>query len=161
MNYIHYYDSPLGKITLASEGIHLIGLWFENQNYYGSTLSFPIEEKNLPIFHETSLWLNDYFKGVLPTSIPPIKLYTTPFRKNVYDTLLTIPYGTTTTYGEIASQISKKKMSAQAVGNAIGHNPISIIIPCHRVIGKDGSLVGYAAGLERKKRLLQLENILL
>ena len=114
----------------------------------------------LPIFMQTCNWLDIYFSGKEPGFTPPISLHTTPFRKAVYDILLTIPYGQTMTYGEIALILAEKqgmeRMSAQAVGSAVGHNPISIIIPCHRVVGADGSLTGYAGGLDKKTALLKL-----
>jgi len=161
MDHVYNYISPLGDITLASDGEALTGLWFDGQKYYPHKLVEESIEAELPIFAQTCKWLDTYFNGKAPDYIPPISMQTTPFRKAVYDILLTIPYGQTMTYGEIARIIAEQqgveRMSAQAVGNAVGHNPISIIIPCHRVVGADGYLTGYAGGLDKKKTLLQLE----
>ena len=160
-NYIYHYNSPLGSITLASDGKSLTGLWLDGQKYFPYKLISESIETELPIFTQTCNWLDIYFSGRIPDFTPPIFLQTTPFRKAVYDILLTIPYGHTMTYGEIANIIANQKgverMSAQAIGGAVGHNPISIIIPCHRVVGADGSLTGYAGGLDRKIELLKLE----
>ena len=160
-SYINHYHSSLGSITLASDGEALTGLWFDGQKYFPHKLISESIESELPIFKQTVKWLDIYFSGRIPDFTPPISLNTTPFRKAVYNILLTIPYGQTMTYGEIANIIANQKgverMSAQAVGGAVGHNPISIIIPCHRVVGADGSLTGYAGGLDRKIELLKLE----
>lgn len=162
MTYISHYYSPLGNITLASNGQQLTGLWFDGQKYYGSTLQ-TTQEKQLPIFDETKKWLDIYFSGKQPTFTPDILIEQSPFRKRVCEIMLTIPYGKTMTYGQIASIIAKEKgitrMSAQAVGGGVGHNPISIIIPCHRVIGTNGNLTGYAGGIDKKIQLLQLEHV--
>lgn len=164
MNYTYHYISPLGIITIAGNGESLTGLWFDGQKYFPHKPISESIETELPIFTQTCNWLDIYFSGRIPDFIPPISLNTTPFRKAVYDILLTIPYGHTMTYGEIANIIAKQKgierMSAQAVGGAVGHNPVSIIIPCHRVVGADGSLTGYAGGLDRKIELLKLEKAL-
>lgn len=161
MTYIDRYHSPLGDITLASNGEALTGLWFEGQKYFGDTLSSQQEEKELPIFEETKRWLDIYFQGKTPDFTPPLLLETTPFRRAVGEIMLSIPYGQTMTYGEIAERIATQrgisKMSAQAVGGAVGHNSISIIIPCHRVVGTNGSLTGYAGGIDKKIKLLTLE----
>ncbi len=161
MDYIYHYDSPLGGITMASDGEALIGLWFDGQQFYASTLGRVQEQRMLPIFEETSRWLDVYFSGQEPDFTPLLRPKGTPFRLSVWQYLLAIPYAQTVTYAEIAHYIAQQKgqksMSAQAVGGAVGHNPISLIIPCHRVIGTDGSLTGYAAGLERKGWLLALE----
>ena len=161
MEYITYYKSPLGIIMLASDGSSLTGLWFEKQKYYGENLDKIYEEKMLPVFEETIKWLNLYFSGEEPDFTPKIKMKTTEFRKKVWKILLTIPYGETMTYKEIAEIIAKEnnysKMSAQAIGGAVGHNAISIIIPCHRVIGTNGKLTGYASGIDKKLFLLNLE----
>ena len=161
MNYIYKYISPIGIITLSSNGTALTGLWFDGQKYFAQTLSEPYEENLLPVFEDTIKWLDIYFSGEIPDFMPELSVQSTPFRKAVWDILLTIPYGQTITYGEIAAnlghQMGKKKMSAQAVGGAVGHNTISIIIPCHRVVGVDGSLTGYAGGIDRKRFLLELE----
>lgn len=155
--------SPLGTLTLTSDGEYLTGLFIENQKYF--LYNFPKnlkKEDNLPIFKETKLWLNDYFNGKNPN---PNNLNLNPqgteFRKIVWQELLKIPYGKTITYKElgkkVASKLNKSSMSSQAIGGAVGHNPISIIIPCHRVIGTNGSLTGYAAGISKKEYLLKLE----
>ena len=162
MTYTYHYDSPLGGITLSSNGTELTGLWFDGQKYFGNLLPEKCEEKFLPIFEQAVRWLSIYFSGKEPDFTPPLCMQTTPFRKSVWEIMLTIPYGKTMTYGEIAQMIAKEKgiakMSAQAVGGAVGHNSISIIIPCHRVVGTNGSLTGYAGGIEKKVQLLKLEN---
>ncbi|MBR3449087.1 MAG: methylated-DNA--[Oscillospiraceae bacterium] len=164
MNYTYHHFSPLGGITLASNGESLTGLWFDRQKYFPHKLISKSIVSELPIFTQTCNWLDKYFSGRIPDFTPPINLNTTPFRKAVYEILLTIPYGQTMTYGEIAHMIAEQKsiqrMSAQAVGGAVGHNPISIIIPCHRVVGADGNLTGYAGGLDKKTALLKLERTL-
>ncbi|MDD7306667.1 MAG: methylated-DNA--[protein]-cysteine S-methyltransferase [Peptoniphilaceae bacterium] len=163
MKYINKFSSPLGQITMASDGKNLTGLWFDGQKYDRLGLDKDYQEKNLDIFVITKRWLDIYFKGQNPDFKPQIKLYTTDFRKEVYSILEKIPYGQTTTYTKIAQCLSnnkeRKKVFARPVGGALGHNPISIIIPCHRVLGKDRSLTGYAGGMERKIKLLELENI--
>ena len=157
----YHYDSPLGGITLSSDGEALTGLWFDGQKYFPCALLCGGEEKNLPVFALTEDWLEAYFRGVKPSFTPPLRFEATAFRRAVWELLLEIPYGKTTTYGELASRLAARQalphMSAQAVGRAVGHNPISLIIPCHRVVGADGSLTGYAGGLDRKLRLLELE----
>lgn len=159
--YTDTYTSPLGVITMSSNGKQLTGLWFEGQKYFGHALSDQPSHPSLPIFNETRTWLDVYFQGKYPTFMPPILLNDTPFRQTVWQLLLTIPYGETTTYKRIAMEWARqhgvKSMSSQAVGGAVERNPISIIIPCHRVIGTNGSLTGYAGGLDRKRWLLQLE----
>lgn len=163
MNYIHYYESPLGRITLVSDEEFLTGLWFDEHKYFPDTLINGAEEKNLPILKKTDEWLDIYFSGKMPNYVPPIKMDDTSFRKRIWEILLKIPYGKTTTYGKIAALVAKEsgnsKMSAQAVGGAVGHNPISIIIPCHRVVGTNGSLTGYGGGIIRKVMLLELEGV--
>ncbi|HOC33437.1 MAG TPA: methylated-DNA--[protein]-cysteine S-methyltransferase [Ruminococcus flavefaciens] len=164
MNYTYHYHSPLGNITLASNDKALTGLWFDGQKHFPHKLISESTEAELPIFTQTIKWLNTYFGGEVPGFTLPISLNATPFRKAVYEILLTIPYGQTMAYGEIAAIIAEQKgierMSAQAVGGAVGRNPISIIIPCHRVVGTDGSLTGYAGGLDRKIKLLKMERTL-
>lgn len=161
MTYICHYHSPLGGITISSNGKELTGLWFDGQKYFKDTLLKDCVEKNLPVFEETKRWLAIYFDGKAPDFTPPLKMNTTAFRKAVWEILLTIPYGQTMTYGEIADKIAKQRelanMSAQAVGGAVGHNSISLIIPCHRVVGTNGSLTGYAGGIEKKVQLLTME----
>ena len=163
MEYTHHYHSPLGGITLASDGEALTGLWFDGQKYFLDTLCKEHEEKELPVFEQADHWLDLYFSGTAPSFTPPLKPKGTAFRKAVSEIMLSIPYGQTMTYGEIAGKIAKQRglaqMSAQAVGGAVGHNPISIIIPCHRVVGTNGSLTGYAGGIDRKAQLLILEEV--
>ena len=162
MNYIHHSTTPLGSITMASDGTALTGLWFDGQKYFGAGLTGESVQKKLPVFQRTEQWLELYFRGIAPDFTPPLAMNTTPFRKAVWELLLTIPFGQTLTYGGIADRIAKQMglphMSAQAVGGAVGHNPISLIIPCHRVVGTDGSLTGYAGGIEKKLHLLTMEN---
>ena len=161
MVYTYHYNSPLGGITMASEEEALIGLWFDGQKYFADSITEEYTEKSLSIFDETAKWLDIYFSGKEPDFTPPLMMKTTPFRKAVWEVMLTIPYGKTMTYGEIANKIAEKKgiakMSAQAVGGAVGHNSISLIIPCHRVVGTNGSLTGYAGGIDKKVQLLKLE----
>ena len=162
-DYIWHYDSPLGGITLGSDGEALTGLWFNGQKYFADTMKVAGEEKILPVFAEACLWLDVYFSGKEPGFTPPLNMRTTPFRKAVWEILLTIPFGRTMTYGEIADRIARQnglsRMSAQAVGQAVGHNAISLIIPCHRVVGANGSLTGYAGGIDKKVKLLALEQV--
>lgn len=161
MQYTNKYSSPIGRITMASNEERLTGLWFDGQKYFGSTLSSDHEEKHLSVFEDTKCWLDCYFSGEIPAFTPPLLLSDTPFRLAVWEILKGIPYGQTITYGKIADMLAKQKglksMSAQAVGGAVGHNPISIIIPCHRVVGVNGSLTGYAGGMDKKIKLLTLE----
>ena len=162
MDYTHHYDSPLGGITMAGDGNALTGLWFDGQKHYAETLAAEHTERRLPVFDVTDRWLDLYFSGRVPDFSPVLKIRGTAFRRSVWEILLTIPYGRTMTYGEIAERIAEQTrrahMSAQAVGCAVSHNPISLIIPCHRVLGSDGSLTGYAGGIDKKARLLQLEH---
>ena len=155
------YMSPLGRITLACDDEALVGLWFDGQRYFGSVLPKVTVQREHPLFAEAGRWLDIYFSGKEPGFLPPLRYDTTPFRKRICDIMLTIPYGKTMTYGEIAAEAARQqglaKMSAQAVGGAVGHNPISLMIPCHRVVGASGSLIGYAGGVERKIQLLKLE----
>lgn len=155
MLFLTHYASPLGPILLAADETGLTGLWFEGQKYFPSFLGVDYQEKETPILTETVRWLDVYFSGKDPGFLPPLHPQGSPFRQTVWDILLTIPRGQTMTYGEIARRLGVR--SAQAVGGAVGHNPISILIPCHRVVGSDGSLTGYAGGFDRKTRLLQLE----
>ena len=162
MIYIASYTSPLGAITLAGDGAALTGLWFDGQKYFGSTLPREtVRQEDIPVFVETKRWLDVYFSGKEPDFTPQLRYELTPFRKMVCEIMLAIPYGSTMTYGEIAARLAaqqgKAHMSAQAIGGAVGHNPISLIIPCHRVVGANGSLTGYAGGIDRKVRLLELE----
>lgn len=161
MKYIHHYNSPIGGITLASDGKALIGLWFDGQKYFGTTLTGEYQLKNLPVFEQADEWLDIYFNGKAPDFMPLLSLKTTPFRKAVWEIMLTIPFGETMTYKEIANEIAKQRgqghMSAQAVGGAVGHNSISLMIPCHRVVGTKGNLTGYAGGIDKKLWLLEME----
>ncbi len=164
MDFTFHICSPLGGITLAGDGNALTGLWFDGQKYFSPRLSRECTEKDLPVFRETALWLEIYFGGGIPDFTPALHPAGTPFRLAVWNLLLEIPYGRTVTYGQLAAKsavrLGRPRMSPQAVGGAVGHNPISLIIPCHRVLGADGSLTGYAGGLDRKKRLLELEKAL-
>ena len=161
MNYVTHYESPIGGITIASDGDAVIGLWFDGQKYFADTLSSEHEEADLPVFDQVRQWLDIYFSGRDPGFTPPLKMLTSPFRKRVWEIMLEIPFGKTMTYGEIAARIAEEKglnsMSAQAAGGAVGHNAISLIIPCHRVVGSSGSLTGYAGGIDKKAWLLQME----
>lgn len=161
MVYTTEYASPLGAITLACDEEAIIGLWFNGQRYFGNILPKRTEQKERPLFADAKRWLDIYFSGREPDFLPLLRYDSTPFRKTVCEIMLTIPYGRTMTYGEIAAEVARRqgleKMSAQAVGGAVGHNPVSIIVPCHRVVGADGSLTGYAGGIERKIVLLCLE----
>ena len=165
MIYTSHYQSPIGKILLASKDNELIGLWIEGQKYYFGKLKEKTQEKDdEEILVLTKKWLDRYFKGEKP-KISELKLAPigSDFAKNVWKILCDIPYGEVTTYGKIAKQVAqimnKEKMSAQAVGASVGHNPIAIIIPCHRVIGTNGSLTGYAGGIDKKIKLLELEKV--
>ncbi len=161
MHYTAHYESPIGGLTLASDGQSLIGLWFDGQKYFADTLAKEYENTSLPIFDDTRRWLDIYFSGHEPGFTPPLRVTASPFRQRVWQSLIKIPYGKTTTYNAIAKDIAAERglegMSAQAVGGAVGHNSISLIIPCHRVVGSNGSLTGYAGGIDKKIALLQLE----
>ena len=161
MQYTSYYRSPLGNILLAADEIGLTGLWFEGQKYFALRLDKEHEEREFPIFNTVKRWLDVYFSGREPDFSVPLHLTGTDFQRDVWEILGTIPYGHTMTYGEIAKCMAAKRgvphMSAQAVGGAVGHNPVSVIVPCHRVVGVNGSLTGYAGGIDRKEKLLELE----
>ena len=163
MDHTDHYDSPLGGITLAADGAALTGLCFDGQTHFVGT-PVPIrKEKPLSVFDEAKRWLDVYFSGKAPGFTPPLNRKGTPFRMAVWEILLTIPFGRTMTYGEIARILAARnglrRMSAQAVGGAVGHNPFALIVPCHRVVGANGNLTGYGGGLDRKMRLLALEGI--
>ncbi len=162
MTYIQHYRSPLGGILLAADEIGLTGLWFDGEKYFADNLPAEHTERETPVLSAAVRWLNIYFSGKEPDFTPPLHPIGSPFRQEVWAILLEIPYGKTVTYGEIARQIAAQqgllKMSAQAVGGAVGHNEISVIIPCHRVVGTGGSLTGYAGGIDRKTALLELEH---
>lgn len=162
MDYIAHYHSPLGGITMASDGKALVGLWFEGQRHFAQTLSAQhIERSNLPVFELTRHWLNLYFSGIEPSFTPSIVLRTSHFHRCVSAIVQNIPFGHTSTYGDIARAIARQHgavaVSARAVGSAIGHNSIMLIVPCHRVLGANGKLTGYAGGIKLKAQLLQLE----
>ncbi len=163
MQYISRFKSPLGNIVLAADEIGLTGLWFEGQKYFGLYLNEQHEEKELPVFVQTKQWLDIYFSGREPDFKPPLHFIGTDFQNEVWEILNSIPYGKTMTYGEIAKKIAEKhgirQMSAQAVGGAVGRNEISVIVPCHRVVGANGSLTGYAGGIDKKIYLLRIENV--
>ena len=162
MEYLHICSSPLGEITLSGDGEALTGLWFQGQKYFGSTLSGEETGKSLPLFDRTEEWLDIYFSGREPGFLPPLRPRGTPFRQRVWQLLQEIPYGQTVTYGDLACRLAGetgKPASPRAVGGAVGRNPISLLIPCHRVLGAEGSLTGYAGGMERKLRLLELEGV--
>lgn len=165
MYYSTIYSSPVGMITLASDGNSLIGAWIEGQKYHGDIILREMSSKDsLPIFVTTKNWLDRYFAGQKPAvSEIPLAPIGGEFRQNVWEILCQIPYGKVVTYGDIAKQMAQKmnkaNMSCQAVGGAVGHNPISIIIPCHRVVGSKGSLTGYAGGISKKVKLLELEGV--
>lgn len=165
MYYSAVYPSPVGVITLASDGECLVGLWIEGQKYYGGAIrEAMIKNENIPVFYKTKSWLDRYFAGNKPSASQlPLAPIGGQFRQLVWDVLREIPYSKVITYGDIArriaAQMNRKSMSAQAVGGAVGHNPISIIIPCHRVVGSNGSLTGYAAGIAAKAKLLELEGV--
>lgn len=161
MQSISHYQSPIGKILLAADEVGLTGLWFERQKYFALHPDENAEEKELPVFLQTKRWLDVYFAGEEPDFQVPVHFNGTEFQNQVWNLLCKIPYGQTTTYGEIAGRIALqrglKSMSAQAVGGAVGRNPISIIVPCHRVVGANDRLTGYAGGLDKKQVLLKLE----
>ncbi|MBR8465473.1 methylated-DNA--[protein]-cysteine S-methyltransferase [Campylobacter sp. faydin G-140] len=160
--YTSTYSSPLGEILLTSDNIGLTGLWINDNKFYTQNSTNEYRSKQTQEIVSAKRWLDVYFDGKVPSFTPPLHMTGSDFSLSVWQILLSIPYGKTTTYGEIARQIAKNrgisKMSAQAVGGAVGRNSIAIIIPCHRVIGTDGTLVGYTGGLDIKKRLLKLEN---
>ena len=161
MIFIQHYDSPLGGILLAADEIGMRGLWFDGQKYFARDLPAERIEQDTHALAEARRWLDIYCSGKEPDFLPPLHPAGSDFRQEVWSILLQIPYGQTTTYGEIARRLAEKhglpQMSAQAVGGAVGHNEISVIIPCHRVVGTNGSLTGYAGGVDKKVKLLELE----
>ena len=163
MIYTQHYASPLGTLLLAADGGGLTGLWFEGAKYFAAGLSPEHTEAETPILRDTVRWLNLYFGGRAPDFLPELHPVGSEFRQSVWRILRGIPYGQTMTYGEIAARLCAEtglaRMSAQAVGGAVGHNPISILIPCHRVVGSNGSLTGYAGGIRKKLALLELEHV--
>ena len=162
MLYTSCYSSPLGQLLLAGDEAGLTGLWFEGQKYYPRSLPPACEARGLPLFEAARRWLDQYFAGREPDIAVPLHFTGTAFQNEVWALLCEIPYGRTATYGEIAARLAAKRgvphLSAQAVGGAVGRNKISLLVPCHRVIGANGSLTGYAGGLDRKARLLALEH---
>ncbi len=151
--YVSRYDSPIGKLLLTCNDRGLTGLYMNRE---------VTRQEDHPVFQKTAAWLDAYFRGECPPVTVPIVLEGTPFQRIVWDILRTIPYGETRSYGSIAKEVAailgKEKMSAQAVGQAVGRNPVSILVPCHRVLGSDGKLTGYAGGMEKKIWLLELES---
>ncbi len=163
MQYTSQYHSPLGEILIAADDIGLTGLWFVGQKYYALYLDKENQEQETQILKDTKIWLDIYFSGQEPNFKLPLHFTGTDFQNEVWEILYSIPYGKTMSYGEIANILAKRKglerMSAQAVGGAVGHNEISIIVPCHRVVGSQGSLTGYAGGIDKKVSLLKLEKV--
>lgn len=163
MQYISHYQSPIGSILLAADDIGLTGLWFEGQKYFAFNLDKEHAEQETPLLKQAKHWLTIYFSGKKPDFSIPLHFTGTDFQNEVWTILCSIPYGQTTTYGKIAKQLAAQKglphMSAQAVGSAVGRNKISIIVPCHRVVGTNGSLTGYAGGIDKKIKLLNLEKV--
>ena len=163
MQYTTTYQSPMGRILLAADEIGLTGLWFEGAKFYAAGLDPECKEKETSSFASVQRWLDIYFSGQEPDFMPSIHMTGSPFQRAVWDILRQIPYGETTTYSKIAKEIAVQRglstMSAQAVGGAVGRNPISIMVPCHRVVGAKGSLTGYAGGIDKKEKLLALEGI--
>ena len=161
MTFLTHYDSPLGGVLLAADESGLTGLWFEGQKYFADNLPAERAERETETLALAKRWLDIYFAGKEPDFMPPLHPVGSPFRRAVWELLLEIPYGQTTTYGELSRRLAAEMgiahMSAQAVGGAVGHNGISIIIPCHRVVGTGGSLTGYAGGVDKKVKLLELE----
>ena len=161
MTYLCQIPSPVGQLYAASDGENIVGLWIEGQKYFESNLSEETEAKELPVFQQLKDWLNIYFSGQAPDFTPPLRFTGSAFQNEVWAILAAIPYGKTRTYGDIARELAQKRgldrMSAQAVGGAVGKNEISIIVPCHRVVGSNGSLTGYAGGISKKIQLLKLE----
>ena len=158
-----HYESPLGGILLAADEMGLTGLWFDGEKYLADQLPAVHRVQETPVLTAAKRWLDIYFSGGQPDFLPPLHPVGSAFQQSVWKRLLQIPYGQTVTYGEIAQQLAKKqglaRMSAQAVGGAVGHNKISVIIPCHRVVGANGSLTGYAGGIDKKVKLLELERV--
>ena len=158
--YVHVYYAPFGRLTAVSDGEFLTGLWFRNSQP-DDAIQIPDKEGKIPVFEQTRRWLDQYFEGKEPDFCPKLRLEGSNFARKVWKILTEIPYGTCMTYGDIAGILtekgSKKRMSPQAVGHAVGSNPVAIIVPCHRVIGAGGKLTGYGGGMDVKKYLLRIE----
>lgn len=155
-----WYASPLGRMLLAAEDDRLVGAWFEGQRFFPEDCGVSLPGGSLPVLDAACAWLDAYFSGKEPGVPPPLRFSSTPFRMAVWRTLLRIPYGKTVTYGQIAAEMTEQgrgRMSARAVGGAVGRNPLAVFVPCHRVVGAGGRLTGYAAGLAKKSFLLELE----
>lgn len=162
MDYLDRFDSPLGEIMVASDGEAIIGLWLDGQQHFAASLGEAEPRCDLPVLQQARAWLAHYFEGSDPGMLPPTRPRGTAFRQMVWNQLATIPYGRLVTYGELGRRIEKetgRRTSARAIGGAVGHNPISIMLPCHRVIGSNGSLTGYAGGVDKKIALLKLEGV--
>lgn len=165
MYYKTHYQSPLGDMLIASDEDNIIGLWIADQKYIDKTMPKDmVENSQISILKEAIVWLDDYFAGKQPNlSRLPLAPIGGEFRQLVWSILMEIPYGELTTYGNIAKEVARRmgkdRMSAQAIGGAVGHNPISIIIPCHRVVGSNKNLTGYAGGIDIKVKLLEHEGV--
>lgn len=161
MHYTSLYQSPVGEILLAADDVGVVGVWFKDEKYFAYCLDKENEPKETPVIKKLKKWLDIYFQGKEPDFVPPIHMIGTDFQIEVWNILREIPYGTTTTYNEIAKKIAKnrglERMSAQAVGTAVGKNNINLIVPCHRVVGTNNSLAGYAGGIDKKINFLKLE----
>ncbi len=161
MHFTSTYQSPLGEILIAADDIGIVGIWFKDAKYYARCLDKENEPKETPVIKKLKQWLDIYFQGKEPDFDLPVHMTGTPFQLEVWNILREIPYGTTVTYNEIAKKIAKSKglerMSAQAVGTAVGKNSISLVVPCHRVVGTNNGLAGYAGGIDKKIALLKLE----
>ena len=161
MQYQKEYHSPLGEMLLAADDRGLVGIWFRGAEHFGRGLEPGSREGEHPFLLEAERWLDCYFSGREPEFQPPVHWQGTPFQQTVWELLRQIPYGSTVTYGTLAARaaerLGRSGMPARAVGGAVSRNPLSVLVPCHRVVGADGSLTGYAGGLERKRRLLALE----
>ena len=161
MTFTQHYDSPLGSILLTADEMGLTGLWFDGQKHFARDLPAQHTEQETPVLSEAKRWLDIYFAGKEPDFLPPLHPVGSSFQQSAWKILLTVHYGQTITYGDIARQLAAQqggRVSAQAVGGAVGHNKVSIIIPCHRVVGANGSLTGYAGGIDKKIKLLELEH---
>lgn len=158
-----FYSSPLGKIFLTADEVGLTGLWIEGQKGFVDSTNAAVADNENRFLKQARNWLDIYFDGNDPDFTPPLHLVGTDFQKTVWAILLTVPYGQTLTYGTIARRIAadrgRSRLSAQAVGGAVGSNPISVIVPCHRIVGANGNLTGYAGGIDKKVQLLTLEKV--